>query len=118
MIGVLRLRGNIKVKRKIRDTLKILGLNKINSLKFIPDSQVNMAGLVKNYVTYGEVSKDFSKELEGKVRKDNKNVFHLPPSRGCLKSVKELYPKGATGKRDDFEDFLRSWLNEEKKEKK
>jgi len=57
LIAVVRLRGNIDVNRKIKDTLKMLRLHKKYHCVVIPDtpSYRGMLQVVKDYVAYGEI---------------------------------------------------------------
>jgi large subunit ribosomal protein L30 len=58
--AVVRVRGNINVRKSIRDTLTMLRLNKVNHCVIIPESAEykGMLNKVKDYVTWGEVDKD------------------------------------------------------------
>lgn len=57
-VAVVRVRGNIGVRRDIRDTLKMLNLTRVNHCVFI-DTRPTYKGMlqkVKDYVTWGEVT--------------------------------------------------------------
>ncbi len=58
LLAVVRLRGQVNVNRKIRDTLAMLRLHKRYHCVVIPDtpSYRGMLNVVKDYVTYGEIN--------------------------------------------------------------
>jgi large subunit ribosomal protein L30 len=99
MLAVIRLRGNVNVSKKVKDTLDMLNLRKVNSCVLVPDepSWKGMLKKVENWVTWGEASR----EMEEKLGKGGGKVFRLhPPSRG-LRSVKLHFPKGDLGYRGE-----------------
>jgi large subunit ribosomal protein L30 len=57
MLAVVRIRGDIDIRRTIRDTLKMLGLKKTNHVTILADNPVNrgMIQKVKDFVTWGEI---------------------------------------------------------------
>lgn len=56
---VVRLRGNIGVRKEVRDTLRMLGLTRVNHCVLIPDtpSYRGMLQKAKDYITWGEADK-------------------------------------------------------------
>lgn len=56
--AVIRLRGQINVSPKIKDTLKYMRLNRVNHCVVLPDNETTkgMLQVAKDYVTWGEVS--------------------------------------------------------------
>ncbi|MEM7819826.1 MAG: uL30 family ribosomal protein [Candidatus Aenigmatarchaeota archaeon] len=95
MLAVIRLRGGIKVNREINDTLKMLKLDKINTMRIIKEnpSFLGMIKKVENFVTWGEISQELLDKF------GNKKVINLKSPRGGLKSIKKNYPKGDLGYR-------------------
>ena len=57
MYAVVQVRGVVKTRQDIRDTLKMLRLHHINHCVLIPDSPQNLGMIrkVKDYVAFGEV---------------------------------------------------------------
>ncbi len=55
--AVIRVRGTVNVKSDIKDTLKILRLNRVNHCVLLPKSKSysGMLQKVKDYVTWGEI---------------------------------------------------------------
>ena len=77
-IAVVRIRGQIGLSKKVKDTLKMMNLYRRNScsiLKNIP-SQLGMLNFVKDYVTWGEI--------------DEKTFNALLKNRGKLAGNKRL----------------------------
>ncbi len=63
--AVVRVRGNINVRGPIKDTLKMLRLNKVNHCAIIPET-VEYKGMlkkVKDYVTWGEIDQESLNQL-------------------------------------------------------
>jgi len=56
MYAVVQVRGTVKTRSEIKDTLKMLRLHHINHCVFVPDTPafVGMIRKVKDYVAYGE----------------------------------------------------------------
>lgn len=71
-IAIVQVRGGIRVGRNAMDTLNTLKLRKKNSCIIVDNSPVilGMLNIIKDYVTWGEVSDEIIKELlikRGKV---------------------------------------------------
>jgi len=64
-IAIIRLRGEKGLSRKVIDTLKMLRLYKKNTCVVIANNETNigMLKVVKDYVTWGEITKDIFKLL-------------------------------------------------------
>jgi large subunit ribosomal protein L30 len=56
MYAVVQVRGVVKTRRDIKDTLKMLRLHHINHCVLVPDTPENLGMIrkVKDYVAYGE----------------------------------------------------------------
>lgn len=65
MYVVVRVRGNVKVRGDIKDTMKMLGLKAVNNCVVVSETpQIRgMIQKVKDYVTFGEIEKDVLKKL-------------------------------------------------------
>lgn len=96
-IAVIRLRGEIKTRKEMNDTMKNLGMKKIYTLVILPktDSVLGMIRKVENFVMWGDVPKDIIKE----------KVLHLKPF--SLKSKKLRYPAGDLGYRPEMDKFVK-----------
>jgi len=60
LLALIRLRGTVNVPSKIKDTLKMLRVERPNYMTLIPKTPeyMGMIKKVKDFVTWGEVSKD------------------------------------------------------------
>lgn len=58
--AVIRIRGTVNVRGKIKDTLMMLRLNRVNHCVILPKtkSYSGMLQKVKDYVTWGEINPD------------------------------------------------------------
>ncbi len=77
-IAVVRVRGQVNINRDIKDALRMLHLTRANHCTIIPDEPVWTGQLmkVKDYVTWGRVSKE--------------TVLQLLTSRGRLSGNRPL----------------------------
>ena len=96
-VAIIRLRGEIKARKDINDTMINLGMKKVNTLVIIKknDSIMGMIKKIENFVSWGEVPKDVVKD----------NIIHLKPFK--LKSKKLRYPEGNLGYRPDMAEFVK-----------
>ena len=55
--AVVRVRGSINVNPKIKETMKLMRLNRVNHCVIIPENETytGMLKIIKDYVTWGEV---------------------------------------------------------------
>ncbi|MBR9680336.1 MAG: hypothetical protein GOU98_00755 [Candidatus Altiarchaeota archaeon] len=105
MIGIIRMRGVVNTEPKIRTAFRILGLNR-NLTLALTEPSADIKGVintVKDYVTWGEVSKDVIKKLEELGSKGDKiKRFRLhPPRGGFKKTIKRPKPDGELGYRGE-----------------
>ena len=65
MYAVVQVRGTVKTRREIKDTLKMLRLHHINHCVIIPDTPAYMGMIrkVKDFVAYGEIEAGVVEEL-------------------------------------------------------
>ncbi|MDI6721761.1 MAG: uL30 family ribosomal protein, partial [Candidatus Aenigmarchaeota archaeon] len=66
MIAAIRLRGSMKVRKDIKDTLRMLNLDRVNTLSIIEitPSNIGMIKKAESFVAWGEISEDLRKELD------------------------------------------------------
>jgi large subunit ribosomal protein L30 len=92
-IAVVRIRGSIRVKKEIKDTLNMLKLYKRNYCVVVPStpSILGMLKRVKDYITWGEINdetlkllkeKRIEKTKDKKGKEVEKKFFRLAPPRG------------------------------------
>jgi len=65
MIVIIRLRGRVKVRKTINDTMKMLKLKNVNNCVVVPeiDTYVGMLKKIKDYTTFGTISKTVFKKM-------------------------------------------------------
>ena len=95
MLAAIRLKGTLKVKDDIRDTMQILGLKRKLSMCILPQNPTTVGMLRKSqdFIAWGELSEEIEKQF------GNKKVVSLKPPKGGFKSLKQMYPKGDLGYR-------------------
>jgi len=102
-IAVIRMRGTVKIKNDIRDTLAMLRLNRVNHCVLIKESPqyLGMLQKTKDYVTWGTVDRGTAARL---IAKRGRLVGGVPiddaavKAMGPYKSVEELALAVADGK--------------------
>ena len=55
--AVIRVRGSVNVKPKIKETMKLMRLNRVNHCVILPENETyeGMLKFIKDYLTWGEV---------------------------------------------------------------
>lgn len=103
-IAIIQIRGVIGVKKKVKDTLKMLNLHKKNNCSIISsnnNASVGMLRIVKDYVTWGELDKE--------------TFIELLKKRGRLPGKKALTEEYLKEKlKLDFESFSNMFMKLEK----
>jgi len=118
--AVIRIRGGTKYNPKVRDTFRMLNLNNQHNMVFVPvtSNYIGMLRVVKDYVTWGEVSPEIMQKFKSTNKTDNnldnkpgskpvgsnKKIFRLKPPKGGYerKGIKISYTAGgALGYRKD-----------------
>lgn len=105
MFAVIRLRGSVGVRRDVKDTLKMLRLNDVNSCVIVSESD-DYRGIVeklKDFVTYGEIDKEVL------VKMLQKRLRLVGDKRVEEKTLKEVT------KFDSFEKFAEVLIEEKMK---
>ena len=88
-IAVVKVRGNIGISYKLRDTMKMIGLTRVNHCVIIDDRDTyrGMLQKTKDYITWGEVSP----EMVGKMLvKRGKVTDELVSKNTKYKTVKDF----------------------------
>ena len=83
-IAIIRIRGLVRIRKVIGDTLNALRLYKKNSCVIVPDSPnyIGMIKKIKDYVTYGEIDDETEKLLFEKRGEEYKG--RLKDSKGKI----------------------------------
>jgi len=103
MIAIIRIRGQVNIRKEITETLNRLGLKKKYSCVIIekPNAvELGMLEKIKDFVAFGEINNETLKKLieaRGKFSK-SKTHFRLHPPRGGIDSKKHFgVQKGVLG---------------------
>ena len=94
-MAVVRVRGTLKVSPEIRETLKMLRLNRVNHCIVVPETPEYMGMLrkAKDYITWGEIEAD-TMELLLKERSEigggNRMTDPLVKKNTDFKDIKSL----------------------------
>jgi len=103
MICIIRIKGQVGIRKSIAETLHRLRLRKKYTCILVePTKEILMVlQTLRNFIAYGELDEATKKELiekRGIKDKDGKlkPYFRLHPARGGIKS-KLYYPKGVLG---------------------
>ena len=86
MLAVIRIRGNVRVRKEIKDTLQMLRLKRKHTCVVIPETPqyLGMVKKVKDYVTWGEISKEMLVEL---LRKRGRIIGNKRITEEFLKEI-------------------------------
>lgn len=120
-VAIVLVRGIIGASQEIKDTLKMLNLQRKNSCVIVPavPSFLGMLRKVKDFVTYGELDAETEKQLvdsRGKKNSDGslKKFFRLHPPRGGFDTKGTKVPfsvKGTLGNRGKkINDLIKKML--------
>ncbi len=103
LIAAVRIRGRVGLKPDIAKTLELLKLNRKFTVAVMEKNPAveGMLQKVKDYITWGEISKELLNKLEKVVGSKGKAIkyFRLPPPKGGLRPIKKHLPYGALGYR-------------------
>lgn len=94
-IAVVRVRGTLNIKPDIRETLKLLRLNRVNHCVVIPDNPVyrGMLHKAKDYITWGEIDSGVMEELlneRGRLDGDKDLTNAYIKKNSDFKNTKEM----------------------------
>ncbi|MEE9525238.1 MAG: uL30 family ribosomal protein [Candidatus Woesearchaeota archaeon] len=97
-IAIVRIRGSVKLKKEVKDTLNMLKLYKQNSCVIV-NASPSMLGMIKkvqSYITWGEVDEETASLLKEKRQEKDKKYFRLhPPRKGFeRKGIKIPFKQG------------------------
>jgi ribosomal protein L30/L7E len=112
MIAVIRIQGQVNVKKDIKEAFKRLGLKtKYNCILLEPTKEnLGMIKQLRDKIAYGEINEETLKQLKEKRKTKKDNFFRLHPPRGGIKS-KLHFPKGILGdNKDKINDLIKRML--------
>lgn len=116
MIAVIRIKGQVALQSKVKETLNRLKLRKKYTCVAIEPTE-EMMGMIKsvrNFVAYGEISDETYKKLvDARGKKDSegklKPFFALHPARGGM-NTKLHYPEGVLGENKEMDKLVERML--------
>ena len=81
--AVVRVRGSVNVNPKIKETMKLMRLNRVNHCVIVPenDTYTGMLNIIKDYVTWGEIDSDTTELL---LQSSGKTSGNSDFSKDCL----------------------------------
>ena len=97
--AVVRVRGSVNVNPKIKETMKLMKLSRVNHCLIIPENETytGMLNIIKDYVTWGEIDSETTELLlESSGKSSGNSAFskkHLKET--SFKTMKAL-AKGLT----------------------
>ena len=96
--AVVRVRGTPDIRKEIRESLSLIGLKKPNHCIIIPKtpSYDGMIKKIKDYVTWGEVSKEFADKLLKNAETDKLVRLHPPKKGHGKKGIKLAFKQGGS----------------------
>ena len=105
--AIVRVRGSVNVKPKIKKTMSIMRLNRVNHCVIVPENEVykGMLNIIKDYVTWGEVDADTTQlMLESSGKTSGNNSFTKEElkesSFKTIKALSKALTEGKTVMRD------------------
>jgi large subunit ribosomal protein L30 len=105
--AIIRVRGSVNVKPKIKKTMSIMRLNRVNHCVIVPENEVykGMLNIIKDYVTWGEVDADTTQlMLESSGKTSGNNSFTKEElkesSFKTIKALSKALTEGKTVMRD------------------
>ncbi len=112
MIAAIRIKGQVGIRRNIEETLFRIRLRRKYACVVLEPTKENM-GMIKklrNFISYGEITKETYGELVKKRgKKDSegklKPFFRLHPPRGGA-DTKLHYPKGILGENKEMDKLV------------
>ncbi len=133
LLAVVRIRGGVKVRQEIKETLSRLNLDRVNNLSLVFGTKSNI-GMIKkcnDFVTYGEIteeklsallnrkkfeiSKEDIKEISAGKLKPREKInmpIRMSPPKGGYKGIKRSFSQGgALGYRGDAISALLEKMN-------
>lgn len=108
MIAIVRIRGQVGLNKKVKETLERLRVRRKYTCVVLEkpnESQLGMVESVRDFVAFGEINEETYKKLK-EARDQGKKFFRLHPPRKGIKS-KLHFPKGVLGdNKDKINDLI------------
>ena len=99
---IVRVRGSVNVKPKIKETMRIMRLNRVNHCVIVPENETydGMLKIIKDYVTWGEVDVETTElMLESSGKTSGNAIFTKKELKdSSFKTMKALAKNLSEGK--------------------
>ncbi|MBC7218998.1 MAG: 50S ribosomal protein L30 [Hadesarchaea archaeon] len=100
--AVIKIRSDINARQEVKDTLRMLGLTRVNHCVLVDDDEsvLGMLRKVKDYVTWGEIRSDILQRLlakRGRLAGDKRLTDEVIQSRLNFQSLADLAEKVVDG---------------------
>lgn len=94
-IAVVRVRGLVDVDHRMNDTLRMMGLTRVNHCSIVDDSHIGMVQRCKDLITWGEVDAETLEMLIMKrgMKVGNKRINEDDVKKAGFKSIGEFAEK-------------------------
>ena len=100
--AVVRVRGSVNVKPKIKETMRLMRLNRVNHCVIVPENETydGMLKIIKDYVTWGEVDVETTElMLESSGKTSGNAIFTKKELKdSSFKTMKALAKNLSEGK--------------------
>ncbi len=100
--AIVRVRGSVNVKPKIKETMKLMRLNRVNHCVIVPENETydGMLKIIKDYVTWGEIDVETTELMLGSSGKTSGNVLFTKKELkdSSFKTMKALAKSLSEGK--------------------
>ncbi len=94
-IAVVRVRGSVGVRGILNDTMRMLGLTRVNHCSIVDEAQLGMIQLCKDYLTWGEIDEEtLSMLITKRGRKPgNKRIAPEDIEKAGVKKIEDFVKK-------------------------
>lgn len=113
MIAIVRIKGQVGIRKDVKETLHRLRLRKKYSCVVMTPTkeQLGMIKKVKDFVAYGEIKEETLKNLIEKRKTSTKDFFRLHPPRKGIECKKHFgVGKGVLGNNKKMNELVRRML--------
>jgi large subunit ribosomal protein L30 len=105
-IAVVRVRGRVDVDHRMNDTMRMIGLTRVNHCSIVDESQLGMVQKCKDLLTWGEIDQETFGMLVMKrgMKVGNKRITEEDVKKVGFKSIDEFTEKFLKSEKK-FEDL-------------
>ncbi len=107
-VAIVRVRGQVNIPKKIKDTFNMLRLYKKNTCVVVPNTKIyiGMIKKIKDYVTWGEINQETLKSLlENRGKLPGKKKLTEPYLKGKLNLTFDEFVKEVMESKKELKDI-------------